>query len=78
VDEAIGVRVRVLGELDPDWASWFVGFAVEPRPDGTTDLVGRVRDQAALHGLLGAIRDVGLAIVSLETAGVSSKEAARG
>jgi hypothetical protein len=78
VDEAIGVRVCVLGELDPDWASWFVGFAIEPGSDGTTDLVGRVRDQAALHGLLGAIRDVGLALVSLETTGVSNREAARG
>ena len=78
MDEAIDVRVRVLGELDPDWASWFTGFAIEPRPDGTTDLVGRLRDQAALHGMLGAIRDVGLAIVSLETTGVSGREAARG
>lgn len=75
---AFGCRIRVVGELGLDWTSWFAGLTVEPGPDGTTDLVGELPDQAALFGLLTAVRDVGLALVALETTGVANKEEARG
>jgi hypothetical protein len=66
------IRVRVDGELDPAW--WSGGFdslVVETEPGGTTLMTGELRDQAELHGLLGAIRDLGLALVSIETDSVT-------
>jgi hypothetical protein len=66
------IRVRVDGELDPAWwPGGLDGLVVVPGPDGTTVLTGELRDQAELHGLLGAIRDLGLALVSIETSSVT-------
>ncbi len=56
--------VRVQGRLDPRWATWFDGFTLAPDDDGTTVLVGDV-DQPALHGLLQALRDLGLPLLSV-------------
>ncbi len=71
------VRLRVRGELDPEWWSgMFDGLATRSRPDGSTVVAGQVRDQAALHGLLTAIRDVGLTILSIETAACAEDPAA--
>jgi hypothetical protein len=61
------VRVRVRGELAPAWSGIFAGLAVAAEPDGTTLVRGELADQAAVHGLLAAIRDLGLSLVSLET-----------
>jgi hypothetical protein len=69
------IRVRVQGELGPTWSAMFSGLCVEPQADGTTLLRGSVQDQAALHGLLGAIRDLGLSIVAAETVAVSGASA---
>lgn len=60
-------RIRIQGQLGPEWSSWFAGLAVRPEPDGTTVLRGQLADQSALHGLLAAIRDLGLLLVSIET-----------
>jgi hypothetical protein len=60
-------RIRMQGQLGPEWSSWFAGLAVRPEPDGTTVLRGQLADQSALHGLLAAIRDLGLLLVSVET-----------
>jgi hypothetical protein len=60
-------RILIEGQLGPEWTSWFVGLTVRPGPDGTTVLRGQLADQAALHGLLAAIRDLGLSLVSVET-----------
>ena len=59
-----GIRIR--GQLGPEWSSWFTGLSVDAEPSGTTRLSGRLADLAALHGLLAAIRDLGLTLVSLE------------
>ena len=59
-------RIRVKGTLDPSWSQWFDGMTVEPTPGGETVLRGAVRDQTALHGLLGKIRDVGLPLLSVK------------
>ncbi len=58
-------RVRVGGQLDDRWSDWLGGFAVQRRNDGTTVLVGPVVDQAALHGVIARIRDLGLPLLSV-------------
>lgn len=61
------VRVRIRGELAPAWSTVFGDLAVAVEPDGTTLVHGELADQAAVHGLLGSVRDLGLSLVSLET-----------
>jgi hypothetical protein len=58
-------EIRVKGHLGPRWAARFDGMTLTTRPDGTTLLEGPVVDQAALHGLLSALRDLGLPLVSV-------------
>jgi hypothetical protein len=58
-------EIRVQGRLDPRWATWFDGFALAAEPDGTTVISGSVVDQAALHGLLQSLRDLGMPLVSV-------------
>lgn len=53
------------GHLSPRWAAWFDGFAIASEADGTTVLRGDVVDQAALHGLLQRLRDIGIPLLSL-------------
>jgi hypothetical protein len=57
--------IRVHGGLGPRWSAWFDGLAVSSADDGTTTIRGAVVDQAALHGLLQKVRDVGLPILSV-------------
>lgn len=64
-EEAISCEVTLRGELSPEWSDWFEGLAIILQADGTTRLSGVLEDQAALHGLLRAIRDVGLSLVSV-------------
>lgn len=56
---------RVAGHLPQRWSAWFDGLTVTTEADGTTVLRGPVVDQAALHGLLQKLRDVGIPLVSL-------------
>ncbi len=65
-DNARIYEILVAGWLDPRRASWFEGMEVRPLDDGTTSIRGPVADQAALHGLLNRIRDLGLTLVSLQ------------
>ncbi len=58
-------EIRVRGRLETRWAAWFDGMALTPGSDGTTTIHGPVVDQAALHGLLRKLRDVGLSLVSV-------------
>ena len=59
-------EIRVKGNLDLRWSDWFDGFAITPVGDEETLLVGSVADQAALHGLLPKIRDLGLPLLSVQ------------
>jgi hypothetical protein len=59
-------QIRVRGILEERWSDWFDGFSISLQGDGETLLTGPVADQAALHGLLGKIRDLGLPLLSVE------------
>jgi hypothetical protein len=62
-------NIRVKGNLDPKWSDWFDGMAIQAQPDDETLLTGQVADQAALHGMLAKIRDLGLPLLCVERAG---------
>ena len=68
-DEQAVYEIRVRGLLDESWSGWLDGLTIEPQLQGETLLAGPVRDQAALHGLLGKIRDLGLLLVSVKRMG---------
>ena len=53
-------EIRLKGHLDSRWAAWFDGLSLTNENDGTTIIHGPVADQAALHGLLQKVRDIGL------------------
>jgi hypothetical protein len=58
-------EIRLAGHLSPQWADWFEGLTITLEEDGDTLLTGQVIDQAALHGLLKKVRDLGLPLVSV-------------
>jgi hypothetical protein len=58
-------EIRVGGRLDTRWVAWFDGLTLTHAGDGTTVLRGVVVDQAALHGLLQKVRDLGLPLLSV-------------
>ena len=62
-------RIVLRGRLSERFASAFDGMALEPAPDQQTVLVGDVRDQAHLYGLLDRLRDFGIELVAVEPAG---------
>ena len=66
------IRVRVQGELAPAWSTLLADLAVAAESDGTTLVSGELADQAALHGFLAAIRDLGLSLISVETFAIPS------
>jgi hypothetical protein len=58
-------EIRLKGHLESRWAAWFDGLGLTNESDGTTIIRGPVADQAALHGLLQKVRDLGLPLVSV-------------
>jgi hypothetical protein len=58
-------ELRVQGVLDPGWSAWFEGLRVTSDQAGQTTITGPVADQAALHGLLAKVRDLGLELLSV-------------
>jgi hypothetical protein len=64
-EEPARYELRVQGVLEPRWSAWFEGLQVTSDQGGQTVIAGPVTDQAALHGLLAKIRDLGLPLVSV-------------
>jgi len=62
-DERGVYQIRVKGNLDRKWSDWFDGFTIVSQAHDETLLTGPVADQAALHGLLAKVRDLGLPLL---------------
>jgi hypothetical protein len=58
-------EIRIKGHLDDRWADWFEGLTITLEDNGDTLLTGTVVDQAALHGLLKKVRDLGMPLLSV-------------
>src|SRR5512142_1401994 len=58
-------EIRIKGHLDDRWTDWFSGLTITLEEGGDTLLTGPVTDQAALHGLLKKVRDLGLPLLSV-------------
>ena len=58
-------QIRIKGHLGRQWTDWFGGLAITLEDNGDTLLTGSVIDQAALHGLLRKVRDLGMPLVSV-------------
>jgi hypothetical protein len=58
-------QIRIKGHLGRQWTDWFEGLTITLEEDGDTLLTGHVIDQAALHGLLKKVRDLGMPLVSV-------------
>jgi hypothetical protein len=65
LDQPMVYQIRLKGHLGPGWADWFGGLAVTLEDNGETLLTGPVVDQAALHGLLRNVRDLGMPLISV-------------
>jgi hypothetical protein len=64
LDEPMVYQIRIKGHLGPRWADWFGDVSITLEDNGETLLTGPVMDQAALHGLLRKIRDLGMPLIS--------------
>jgi hypothetical protein len=58
-------QIRIQGHLGPQWTDWFEGLSIVLEDNGETLLTGPVLDQAALHGLLRKVRDLGLPLLAV-------------
>ena len=64
-DQPVVYQIRIKGHLGRQWTDWFEGLTITLEEDGNTLLTGPVVDQAALHGLLKKVRDLGMPLVSV-------------
>jgi hypothetical protein len=60
-------QIRIKGHLGSQWTDWFEGLTITLEEGGTTHLTGTVIDQAALHGLLKKVRDLGMPLLSVNS-----------
>ena len=64
LDQPMVYQIRIEGHLGPQWTEWFGDLTITLEDNGETLLTGPVVDQAALHGLLRKIRDLGMPLIS--------------
>jgi hypothetical protein len=64
LDQPMVYQIRLKGHLGPQWTEWFGGLTITLEESGETLLTGPVEDQAALHGLLKKVRDLGMPLIS--------------
>ena len=74
LDEPARYQIRLWGELDQGWATWFddgrrVSAIIVDSGDGVTTVTGTIADQPALYGLLGKMRDLSLTLLSVRRLG---------
>jgi hypothetical protein len=67
-------EIRLNGQLDERWAKWFDSMTITLEENGNTLLSGPLADQAALHGILKKVRDLGLTLLSVNSNEPDSKE----
>jgi hypothetical protein len=68
-------EIRIKGHLNDRWADWFEGLTITLQDNGDTLLAGPVTDQAALHGLLKKVRDLGMPLLSVNRVGPGPTDA---
>ena len=66
MDSPAFYEIRVKGHISDSWSSWFEGLTLRHEQSGETVLSGPLADEAALHGVLAKIRDLGLPLVELK------------
>jgi len=64
-EQAFLYQIRIKGHLGRQWTDWFGGLTITLEDNGETVLTGPVVDQAALHGLLRQVRDLGMPLLSV-------------
>lgn len=74
LDEPARYEIRIDGHIDVEWADWFEGLTVTNHVDGTTLLAGLIADQAALHGLLRKVGDLGMTLLSINVVRIADGE----
>ena len=68
-DQSMVYQIRIRGHLSQRWVGWFDGLSIVLEEDGNTLLMGTVIDQAALHGVLKRVRDLGMPLLSVNSVG---------
>lgn len=66
-DAGVSYEIKIKGYLDEHWSDWLGGLEICQDKHGNTLLTGIVPDQAALHGILNQIRDLGLTLISMKS-----------
>jgi len=74
-EKPIVYEIRIGGHLGSQWQEWFEGLTITPERHGNTLLAGPVVDQAALHGLIKKVRDLGVPLISVNRVEPDQSEA---
>ena len=72
--QPIVYQIRIKGHLSSQWTEWFDGMTITLEEDGNTLLTGTVIDQAALHGLLKKVRDLGMPLISVNSVVIGTQD----
>jgi hypothetical protein len=74
LDQPMVYQIRIRGHLGRKWKDWFEGLTIKLEANGETLLTGTVVDQAALHGILKKVRDLGMPLLSVNSVGAGRPE----